>query len=337
MANTIYDIAKAAGVSIATVSRVFNNKGRVKDETREKVLQIADHLGYHPQVFAQGLARKKKNSIMMFVPIMSNHFFMEVLSAIQDKLTAQNFELNIVHITSDEDAFKQVEYQIKRQWADGYLFVSLHFNQSQWETFKRFDIPISVIDHSNSLFDSVSVDNVKGSYLATEYFINKGFTRIANLTAYPNAVPVQHRLKGYKNALDAYDIPFDDKLVKRGNDMSRDGFTERSGYQAMKKILNIDPTPEACVCASDIKAVGALKAMNELNIRIPIISYDNLTIAEYIGLSTVHQPIYKMGAEATESLIQRIEQPDRTPSKTVYKPELVIRSSSEPHPKREIV
>jgi len=119
--NTIYDIAKAAGVSIATVSRVFNKKGRVKEATRQKVLRVADELGYHPQVFAQGLARKKKNSIMMFVPIMSNHFFMEVLSSIQDKLTDRNFELNIVHITPDEDVFSQVEFQLKRQWADGYF------------------------------------------------------------------------------------------------------------------------------------------------------------------------------------------------------------------------
>lgn len=329
MAKTIYDIAKAAGVSIATVSRVFNEKGRVKEETRQRVLNVADELGYHPQVFAQGLARKKKNSIMMFVPIISNHFFMEVLGAIQDKLTDQNFELNIVHISPNEDAFSQVELQLKRQWADGYLFVSLHFDRSQWEIFKKFEVPISVIDDSNSLFDSVSVDNIKGSYIATEYFIQKGFRRISYLTAFPGAVPVQQRLQGYKKALEDNDIAFDKSLVKRGDDMSRDGFTERSGYQAMKKILSLRPLPEACICASDIKAIGALKAMNEAETQIPLISYDNLTIAEYIGLSTVHQPIYEMGVKATDSLIKRIEHPDLETSKAVYKPRLVIRSSSE--------
>ncbi len=329
MPKTIYDIAKAANVSIATVSRVFNKKGRVKEETRKRVLKVADDLGYHPQVFAQGLARKKKNSIMMFVPIMSNHFFMEVLGAIQDKLTDRNFELNIVHITPDEDVFSQVEYQLKRQWADGYLFVSLHFDLAQWEIFKKFDVPISVIDDSNSLFDSVSVDNIEGSYLATEYFIEKGYRRISHLTAYPKAFPVRQRLQGYKKALEDYGIDFQKNLVKSGNDMSRDGFTERSGYQAMKKILAINPLPDACVCASDIKAIGALKAMNEQETHIPMISYDNLTIAEYIGLSTVHQPIYEMGEKATESLIKRIENPSLHPSKTIYNPELVIRSSSE--------
>jgi LacI family transcriptional regulator len=327
--NTIYDIAKAAGVSIATVSRVFNNKGRVRDSTRDKVLEVADKMGYHPQVFAQGLARKKKNSIMMFVPIISNHFFMEVLSAIQDKLTAKNFELNIVHITSDEDPFKQVEYQIKRQWADGYLFVSLHFDEFKWEVFKKFDVPISVIDDSNPFFDSVNVDNVEGSYLATDYFINKGFRRIAYLSALPDSVPVKERLNGYQNALADAGIKFDKDLVQSGDDMSRDGFTEKSGYQAMKKILALDPPPEACVCASDIKAIGALKATNETGLYIPLIGYDDLTIAEYIGLSTVHQPIYKMGAEATESLIKRISRPKEKPTTLVYKPELVIRSSSE--------
>lgn len=336
MPKTIYDIAKAAGVSIATVSRVFNKKGRVRESTRERVLAVADKMGYHPQVFAQGLARKKKNSIMMFVPIISNHYFMEVLSAIQDKLTAKNFELNIVHITSDEDPFKQVEYQIKRQWADGYLFVSLHFDKPKLEVFKRFDVPISVIDDSNPLFDSVNVDNVEGSYLATDYFIKKGFTRIANLSALPDSIPVKERLTGYEKALTEADIQLDECLVQRGDDMSRDGFTEKSGYQAMKKILALDPLPEAIVCASDIKAIGAMKAMNETGQRIPIIGYDNLTIAEYIGLSTVHQPIYKMGIEATESLIKRIDRPKKEPNILIYKPELIIRASSEIQPGSKI-
>lgn len=329
MPKTIYDIAKAAGVSIATVSRVFNEKGRVRDSTREKVLAVADEMGYHPQVFAQGLARKKKNSIMMFVPIISNHFFMEVLSAIQDKLTEQNFELNIVHITSDEDPFKQVEYQIKRQWADGYLFVSLHFDKQKWEVLKKFNVPISVIDDSNPFFDSVNVDNVQGSYIATDYFIKKGFRRIANLSAQADSVPIIERHTGYEKALTDAGFEPDEHLVQRGDDMSRDGFTEKSGYQAMHKILQLDPLPDACVCTSDIKAIGALKAMNETGIHIPMIGYDDLTIAEYIGLSTVHQPIYKMGAQATESLIKRISKPKAKPSTIVYKPELIIRNSSE--------
>lgn len=329
MPKTIYDIAQAAGVSIATVSRVFNNKGQVKKSTRDKVLLLADEMGYHPQVFAQGLARKKKNSIMMFVPIMSNHFFMEILGAIQDKLSSKNFELNIVHVMAGGDAFDQVEYQLKRQWADGYIFVSLHFSKTQWKAFERFDVPISVIDDSYHRFDSVAVDNVEGSYLATNYFIEKGFTRIANLSAASTAIPVKDRLKGYKKALEDAGIPLDENLIKRGDDMSRDGFTEKSGYEAMKKILEIKPIPEACICTSDIKAIGALKAMEEKGIRIPLISYDNLTIAKYVGLSTVHQPMYEMGTRATESLLSRIEKPTLAPSKTVYKPELIIRSSSE--------
>lgn len=329
MPKNIYDIAKAAGVSIATVSRVFNDKGQVKKSTKEKVLTVADEMGYHPQVFAQGLARKKKNSIMMFVPIMSNYFFMEILGAIQDKLSSKNFELNILHVIAGGDAFEQVQYQLKRQWADGYIFVSIHFDKSQWESFERFDVPISVIDDSSHRFDSVAVDNVEGSYLATNYFIKKGFTRIANLTAAPMAVPVMERLEGYKKALEDAGICLEENLIKRGDDMSRDGFNEKSGYEGMKKILNIDPLPEACICASDIKAIGALKAMEDCGIKIPIISYDNLTIAKYVGLSTVHQPMYEMGTRATESLLSRIETPTLAASKTIFKPELIIRSSSE--------
>jgi DNA-binding LacI/PurR family transcriptional regulator len=97
----------------------------------------------------------------------------------------------------------------------------------------------------------------------------------------------------------------------------------------MKKILEIDPLPEACICASDIKAIGALKAMKDAGLQIPMIGYDNLTIAEYVGLSTVHQPIYKMGAEATERLIKRITCPKEKITTILYEPELVIRNSSE--------
>jgi len=139
LAKTIYDIAKAAEVSIATVSRVFNRSGTVKESTRKKVLNIADEMGYHPQAYAQGLASKKKNNIMMLVPVMSNYFFTEILKGTQDILSNENIELNIVNINQEKGAFKQVEQIIKRQWADGYLFVSLHLDDSDLKKLRRYN------------------------------------------------------------------------------------------------------------------------------------------------------------------------------------------------------
>ncbi|MEX0646191.1 MAG: LacI family DNA-binding transcriptional regulator [Balneolaceae bacterium] len=334
MPKTIYDIAKAAGVSIATVSRVFNSMGSVKESTRKKVLAIADDLGYHPQAFAQGLARKKKGSIMMLVPVMSNYFFTEILRGIQDYLSPHNVELNIVNINQGMDTYTQTEHILKRHWADGYLLVSLHLNDKQHKLINKYQVPISLIDDSFDDFDSVSFDNVNGGYTATRYFLDKGYRKIVVLSASPTAKPIQGRLKGYKKALEEYGIQFDENLVITGNSIKRDGFTEQSGYQAMKKILQLDPLPEACFCMSDIKAVGAMKAMREVSMTLPVISYDNLSISDYIGLSTVSQPMYEMGYKATKNLIHRISNKKAPVSHKIYNPRLIIRSSSEiPLPK----
>jgi LacI family transcriptional regulator len=329
LAKTIYDIAKAAGVSIATVSRVFNSSNSVKESTREKILEIADEMGYHPQAYAQGLASKQKNSIMMLVPVMSNYFFTEILKGAQDMLSDKNIELNILNISQDKDVYTQVEQIIKRQWADGYLLVSLHLQEEELKKLKRFHVPISLLDDFSPTFDSVSFDNKKGAYKATEYLIKKGYKRIAFLSGQISSFPVRDRIHGYKNALNKYNIPFEESLIVSGDTMDRDGFTEKAGYEAMNKVLNLRPLPDACFSSSDIKAVGALKSMREHDKDIPMVSYDNLSISEYIGLSTIHQPMYDMGHRATKYLLSRIKNSKQHVYDYVHEPKLIIRSSSE--------
>ena len=329
MAKTIYDIAQAAGVSIATVSRVFNSSNSVKDSTREKILALADEMGYHPQAYAQGLASKQKNSVMMLVPVMSNYFFTEILKGAQDMLSDKNIELNILNISQDKDVYTQVEQIIKRQWADGYLLVSLHLQEEELKKLKRFHVPISLLDDFSPTFDSVSFDNKKGAYKATEYLIQKGYRRITFLSGQISSFPVRDRIHGYRNALEDHKIAFDESMIISGDSMDRDGFTEKAGYEAMNKVLNLIPVPDACFSSSDIKAVGALKAMKEHDKYLPMISYDNLSISEYIGLSTIHQPMYDMGYRATKYLLSRIENGKQLVYDYVHEPKLIIRSSSE--------
>lgn len=329
MPKTIYDIAKAADVSIATVSRVFNRSNTVKESTRKKIVKIADEMGYHPQAYAQRLASKKKNSIMMLVPVMSNHFFTEILKGSQDILVDLNIELTIQNVNQEMGVFKQVEQILKRQWADGYLLVSLHLSDQELRKLKRFNVPLSLLDDVSPLYDSVGFDNVAGGYKATAYLLEKGYHDVVFLSGKTTSKPVKERLQGYKNALSEYQIPFSKERVILGNSMDRDGFTEKSGYEAMLKILALNPLPGAVFCSSDIKAIGALKAMRDENVNLPLVSYDNLSISEYIGLSTVHQPMYDMGYQATKHLIERIQNPFATICDYVNDPELIIRSTSE--------
>lgn len=330
MSKTIYDIANEANVSIATVSRVFNNSGSVRESTREKILQIADELGYHPHAYAQGLASKRKNYIMMLVPVMSNYFFTEILKGAQGVLANYDIELSIVNIKQELETFEQVEQILKRKWADGYLLASLHLNEDELQKLERFHVPISLLDDYSPCFDSVSFNNEEGGYMATSYLLKKGFRRIALISGKSDSIPLTYRVSGYKRALDEYGLSFDDSLIISGNSMDRDGFTEQAGYEAMQKVLNSDPMPDAVFCSSDIKALGALKAMDDRKMHLPIVSYDNLSISEYVGLSTIHQPMYDMGFQATKNLLERIHEPEKGDiCNQIHSPELIIRPSSE--------
>lgn len=328
MPATIYDIAKKAGVSIATVSRVFNNSANVSDKAKKKVLAVADEIGYHPQAYAQGLASRKNNTVMVVVPVISNYFFMEVLGGIQDKLSEQNYELSIFNISSNKDVQEQVEHVLKRRWADGYLFISIHMDEDKWENLEKYNVPITLIDEHFQGFDSVSVDNAQGAYRATKHFLEQGYERVAMLSALESSKPIKDRLNGYKKALNEFGLSFDNTLVVKGDSMNRDGFTERAGYEAMTKMLEMNPMPEACLCASDIQAVGALKAMQDTGKKLPIIGYDDIELAEYMGLSTIRQPMRDMGFFATQNLIDRMNNSDKPISQTIYSPELTIRSST---------
>lgn len=328
MAATIYDIAKKAGVSIATVSRVFNNSGNVSDKAKSKVLAVADEMGYHPQAFAQGLASRKSNTVMIVVPVISNYFFMEILGGVQDKLSEMNYELSIFNISPNKDLKKQVEHVLKRRWAEGYLFVSIHLEDRDWKSLQKYNVPITLVDEYFEGFDSVSVDNAQGAYRAVKALYECGHRNIALLSALESSKPIKDRLRGYKKALDELELPYDQELIVKGDTMNRDGFTERAGYEAMIKMLNMDPAPDACFCASDIQAVGALKAMQDAGKSIPIIGYDDIELAEYMGLSTIRQPMREMGFFATQNLIDRMNNPAKAVSQTIYTPELITRSST---------
>jgi len=330
VSSTIYDIAREADVSIATVSRVFNNASNVSPKTREKVLEIADRFGYHPLAMAQGLARKKSKLITLIVPVISNSFFMEVLAGIQDRIAEFDYDLNIYNVRISDDLDQQVEYLIKRGMADGYLLISIHLNEKQWGIIKKLGKTIALVDEYHPDFDSVSVDSVEGAYQGTKYLIECGYERIAMITALVNSKPSQDRIRGYSRALQDHGRILNRSLIVTGDSVSRDGFTEQNGYEGMIRLMELDTLPDAVFCNSDIQAMGALKAMNDKGIHIPILGFDDLKFSEFLGLSSMRQPMYDMGWLSLEKLVNRLDNNTIDVSHTVFSPELVVRDSTEP-------
>ncbi len=333
MSSTIYDIARQAGVSIATVSRVFNNNPKVSDVTRDKVLAVASSLGYHPRAMAQSLARRKTGLITAIVPIISNYFFMEVLAGMQDQLADSEFYLQISNIKTtgevrSDSVRKEVETIFNRGMSDGYIIISIHFDDTGWDYFKKFERPIALIDEYYSDYDSVSVNSVEGAYKATKSLITQGYDRIAMVCAMADSKPVIERSTGFRKALDEAGMTFHENLLFYGQDTERDGHTELNGYQAMSAILQSDQNFNAVFCNSDIQALGALKAMQDFNKKLPIVGFDDLSFSEFLGLSSIRQPMYQMGKIAIEKLIRRIHHPEIDVTHTIFSPELIVRSSS---------
>lgn len=324
--STIYDIAKASGVSIATVSRVLNKNAKVQDSTRQKVLDIAEQMGYQPKIWARNLANRRSNLITVIVPVVSNYFFLEVLAGMQDRLEGAEFDLNIYNIRSAKDVFETVESRVKRGLSDGFVLISMHLRSEDLIRLKKFDFPIVLVDDYHPQYDSVSCDNVEGAYAATNYFIENNFKRIGLISAIQSSLPAKERINGYKVAIQNAGHIVDPSLMYITTDKERDGFTERTGYEGMKSLLSRDQKPDACFVTSDVQGIGALKAMKEMHIQIPIICFDDIEMAAYFGLSTMRQPLYELGAMAIDLLVKRLDEQSTEIKHTVFSPRLILRS-----------
>jgi len=325
---TIYDIAREAGVSIATVSRVFNDSSCVTQKTREKVLEVANKLGYHPRALAQSLARKKTRIITVIVPVISNYFFMEVLAGMQDKIAEYDYDLQIFNVKVADNILSQADHILKRGWGEGYIVISIHLEDNDWKLLHKYNVPLVLIDEYYSGFDTISVDSIEGAYTATTHLIDQGYRSLGMICAKLDSKPIVDRVFGYRRALEDAGIMVDSDMIVTGDDMERDGFTESNGYEAMSKLLSLDNPPDACFCASDIQALGAIKAMRDHSMRIPIIGFDDLEFSEYVGLSTMRQPMYEMGALAIEKMVERLENKETEITHTVFSPDLILRASS---------
>lgn len=330
MGATIYDIAKHAEVSIATVSRVFNGNTRVSDKTRERVLEVAKELGYQPHVSAQSLARRNSHLISAVIPVMTNDFYMGVMRGMQDALAATDYDLLVYAARRPEDVESQLARATQKGRAEGILLLSAPLSAAQIKHLKRRKQPVVLVDAYHPAFDSISVDNVQGGYLATRHLIKLGHTRIAHITANPEPPPAIQRRQGYEKALKEAGLKVESSLVV-GIDKRPHAFVEEAGYASMKILLKRKHRPTAVFAASDAQALGAMRALQEEGLQIPedmaLVGFDDIDVCSYVGLTTLRQPVYDMGRLAIEKFITRREHTERPVSQTVFAPQLIVRAS----------
>jgi len=328
----IYDVAQKAGVGIGTVSRVINNNPRLTEKTRQKVQKAIEDLNYQPQTAAQNLARRKTNTIGCIIPFFTGHFFIQLLRGIQQKTTA--FENDLILYSVDSSNRKEIFLQrvLKERRVDGLLIVSLEIADEYVTRLQNQEVPIVLVDGFHPMIDSIKVDNVHGAFLATKHLIELGYTPIAMIDGQLKSVPARLRLEGYKKALLESNLSFEKKYFIACDFLQEaDGFNKEAGHAAMRRLLALEERPRAVFVSSDIQAIGAMEAIRESGLRGPediaIIGFDDIELAQYVGLTTVRQPTKEMGELAVERLISKINDEDTSDFKHRFDTKIIVRQT----------
>ena len=348
MPITIYDVAKKAGVGIGTVSRVINNSPQISPQTREKILKTINDLKYQPNAVAQGLARKRTNTIACIVPFFTGYFYFELLDGIQQALSLRGYDLILYSVDKLEKKEDVLKRTIRERKVDGVLLISLPILDRHVSRFMESKLPIVLVDSYHDALDSIAIENQEGAFIATEHLIHLGHQRIGMINGNISSIPAANRLEGFKSALLQNHIPVDNRLIINANPTNdpeishNDGFNKKAGYKAMSQLLELQENrPTAVFVSSDIQAAGAIKAIQEHHLNIPkeiaIVGFDGIELSGYLGLTTMKQPMFEMGMIAVERLIEKIQNPGVTNGvfKRLFHPKLVVRETCGKNVSRE--
>jgi LacI family transcriptional regulator len=328
---TIKDIAKKAGVSITTVSRVLNRKEEgMSEETRAKVLRVIEEVQYQPNQFARGLVTKQSKLLGLIVPTIANPFFPELCRGAEDEANKRNYSLVICN--SDDQSEKEERYLrvLKEQQVDGIILSSRdRLSPSSEELLKKGKIPCALLDRGieGNKYTAVLLDNETGGYLAGKHLTDLGHRNIACISG-PNSIRNSYeRVTGFRRALEEMGIDLHDSLQSEGD------FTIEFAYKHAKNLLMKNNITAIFAC-NDMMAFGVYQAAHELNIRIPdelsVIGFDDIPFVSSLipKLTTIRQDTYEMGRKAVELLINQIET-GKTES-VLFSPSLITRESTAP-------
>ncbi|WP_019636088.1 catabolite control protein A [Paenibacillus fonticola] len=329
MTVTIYDVAREAGVSMATVSRVVNNNPNVKPQTRKKVYEAIERLGYRPNAVARGLASKKTTTVGVVIPDISNSIFAEIARGIED--IANMYHYNIILCNADKKKEKEIRVinTLLEKQVDGLLFMGGAVTEEHIQAFQT-SVPVVLCatsdEHGN--IPSVDIDHEAAAFDAVSTLIRHGHREIAMISGtLQDPANGYARFQGYKRALETAGIEYQEDLVRIGN------YRYESGVEAMKYFLGLKKRPTAIFAATDEMAIGAIHSIQDEGLKVPedfsIISVDNIRMASMVRpqLTTVAQPMYDLGAVAMRLLTKLMKKETVESSKVILPHETILRLS----------
>ncbi len=332
MAN-IKDVAKKAGVSITTVSRAFNGYPDISEETRKKIIEVAHELSYRPNAVARSLVKKESRTFGYIVSGLDKKvkhtIIQDTLCGIYDYAGKIDYEILMFTVDSKKQLKKSYMQFAKEHSLSGIIIQGLRTDDEYYQEVMRSKLPCVLIDikSENNRAGSVSIDNISASSDAVDLLIKNGHKNIAFVNGKIATSVSKLRLEGYLRRIKEENIEINDKYIITAN------FSETEAYEKMLKFIPDNPEVTAVFCASDLMAIGAMKAIEELGKRVPediaVIGFDDILISGYTKptLTTVHQDFYKMGFEASE-MLYKIVKNNIQPYEKITPYEIIIRQST---------
>ena len=326
---TIKDIAKLSGTSVATVSRVINNNSNVRKDLKQKVLSVIKETNYIPNTMGRNLRKSKSEMILVMLPTLSNPFYSKILKGIEERASELGYGilLTVTHLQWKTE--KKYLEMLQTKQVDGVisLFSKLSLNEIN-ELAKVYPFVQCCEYTEGAALPYVMIDNEKAAYSAVKYFISHGHKKIGMISGsfYENSE--SSREKGYRNALIDAGLPFDERYIFKSN------YTPENGMEICEKLLKLKEPPTAILAVSDTLAIGAIKYLKTINIKvgeeIEVIGFDNASITKVYdpSVSTVSQPRYDLGTVSVDLLMDKINDLSVVNKGIILPFELILRDST---------
>lgn len=308
MAVRVKDVAQAAGVSTATVSRVLNDDPRIADGTRKKVLTAIEATGYRMNNVARSLKTRKTRTIGFLVPELANDFYMTIAQGVEDQLKESGYSVLVCNANESADQEKGRIDLLIEMCVDGVIIIPSTSDGTSFKRLTELNIPTVLVDRLAEPFagDAVLADNVGGTYAAMEHLIDKGCRRFGFIGGDLSLTSFHERYDGFRLALKDYQIPLDEEIIRFGH------YHVDTGYTLMGELMDLPDPPHHIFIANYFMHVGATKYLIEHRDRIPepvsIAGFDDMALSSILGFSslTISQPMNRMGREAAHLLLRRL-------------------------------
>lgn len=339
--TTIKDIAKVAGVSVTTVSRALNGYSDVNEKTRKRIKEIAEELNYSPNIVARSLVMNRSKTIGLLVSEISregakDNFTFEVLCGLNDRAAELDYDLILFNTNSTKQRLKSYTQLCRERRVEGVILQGIKKDDPYLQEVIDSDIPCVMIDVpiKGETVGYVTTDNIGGARRAVEYLLSLGHQRIAMMNGHAKAYVSEKRLKGYQEALTEAGIPFNPEWVLNGE------YSEVYAEQVAEQFLN-DHEVSAFFCASDLMALGVMKAVRKHGLHIPsdvsVVGFDNIVLAQHVvpALTTISQNMYQMGYEAASLLVNTLENRPTNRIKVLENSLIIRQSATHPNKRQE--